>query len=129
IQRNKRVDCTLASNDCLASNWACSLKPCLSFFGSSITPRPQRAWSPSSRGDDRAAVAAYVPSPVRPFAGDGHDLRRHTWSVSGGRAWRVSGEQQGAEVPAMWTSSVGERRGTSSSGAGMQRAREAAAMR
>ncbi|ONM26917.1 Mitochondrial fission protein ELM1 [Zea mays] len=27
-----------------------------------------------------------------------------------GRAWRVSGEQQGAEVPAMWTSSVGERR-------------------
>lgn len=33
-----------------------------------------RAWSPSSRGDDRAAVAAYVPSPVRPFAGDGHDL-------------------------------------------------------
>jgi hypothetical protein len=41
----------------------------------------------------------------------------------------VSGEQQGAEVPAMWTSSVGERRGTSSSGAGMQRAREAAAMR
>lgn len=46
----------------------------LPFFGSSITPRPQRAWSPSSRGDDRAAVAAYVPSPVRPFAGDGHDL-------------------------------------------------------
>lgn len=68
--------CTLASNDCFASNWACSLKPCLSFFGSSITPRPQRAWSPSSRGDDRAAVAAYVPSPVRPFAGDGHDLVR-----------------------------------------------------
>ncbi|ONM26916.1 Mitochondrial fission protein ELM1 [Zea mays] len=46
-----------------------------------------------------------------------------------GRAWRVSGEQQGAEVPAMWTSSVGERRGTGSSSAGMQRAREAAAMR